>query len=110
MRNLWLGLALLPYLAAAGIDAWMHERGRLVPRLEQWLHGGLALSMSAFLLAVFTQRTAGALVALGIFAALLAWDELGFHRSIARSEKRVHIVSWIALAGFVAAWWALDAA
>jgi hypothetical protein len=108
MRNLWLGLALVPYLAAAGVDAWMHERGRRVPRLEQWLHAGLAIAMAAFLVAVFAGRPAVAFTALAAFLALLAWDELGFHGAIARSERRVHAVSWVALAGFVAAWWMVD--
>ena len=108
MRNLWLGLALVPYLAAAGVDAWMHERGRRVPRLEQWLHAGLAIGTAAFLVAVFAGRTTVAFAALGAFLALLAWDELGFHGAIARNERRVHAVSWVALAGFVAAWWVVD--
>ncbi len=108
MRNLWLGLALVPYLAVAGVDAWMHERGRKVPRLEQWLHAGLAIAMTAFLVAVFAARPTLAFAALGAFLALLAWDELGFHGGIARNERRVHAVSWVALAGFVAVWWLVD--
>ena len=24
MRNVWLGLSVLPYLAAVGADAWLH--------------------------------------------------------------------------------------
>jgi hypothetical protein len=110
MRNLWLGLALVPYLAAAGVDAWMHERGRRVPRVEQSIHAALAMAMAAFLWAVFTDRAAFALAALGCFALLVVWDELGYHGGIARSERRVHVVSWVALAGFVAAWCVVDAA
>ena len=45
MRNIWLGIALVPYFALAGVDFWMHERGRRVPRVEQWVHAGLALTM-----------------------------------------------------------------
>ena len=108
MRNLWLGLALLPYLAAAGADAWMHERGRHVPRVEQWLHAGLAATMAIFLAAVFAGRAPIALGALGAFSSLLLWDELGYHGEIARAERRLHMVSWLALAGFVAAWWFVD--
>jgi len=104
MRNVWLGVALVPYLAAAGADAWMHERGRRVPRLEQWAHAGLAAGMAAFLAAVFAGRPAVAMGALAVFAALVAWDELSFHKAIAAAERRVHLFSWIALAGFVAAW------
>jgi hypothetical protein len=109
MRNIWLGIALVPYLAVAGVDFWMHERGRRVPRAEQWVHAGLALTMAAFLAAVFAGRAAFALAALAVFVALLAWDELAFHGAIAASERRVHVVSWAALAGFVAAWWIVDA-
>src|SRR5687768_10718423 len=70
MRNLWLGLALVPYLALAGVDAWMHERGRRVSRVEQWLHAGLAITMAVFLTAVFAGRPAVAFAALGAFLAL----------------------------------------
>jgi len=108
MRNVWLGLALLPYLAVAGVDAWMHERGRRVPRLEQWLHAGLAVGMTIFLAAVFAGRPPVALAALGAFLVLLVWDELGFHGAIARNERRIHAISWAALAFFVAVWWTVD--
>ena len=108
MRNAWLGVALLPYLAAAGADAWMHERGRRVPRVEQWIHAGLAAAMAVFLGAVFAAAAPAALGALAIFLALLAWDETSFHREINRAERRVHFLSWIALAGFVAAWCVVD--
>jgi hypothetical protein len=108
MRNVWLGLALLPYLAAAGVDAWMHERGRRVPRAEQWLHAGLAAAMAIFLGAAFTRHAGAAAAALASFIGLLAWDELGFHKGIAPSERRVHVLSWVLLAGFVAAWWWVD--
>ena len=109
MRNLWLGLALVPYLAAAGVDAWMHERGRKVPRLEQWIHAGLAVAMAAFLLLVFRAAVMPALAALAVFVLLVAWDELAFHGGIARSERRVHMASWVALAVFVAVWGLIDA-
>ena len=108
MRNLWLGLALVPYLAAAGVDAWMHERARQVPRVEQWIHAGLALTLGTFLVAVFREVPPVAFAALAAFVALVAWDELAFHKAIARSERRVHVASWFALAGFVAAWWWVD--
>ena len=108
MRNVWLGLALLPYLAAAGVDAWMHERDRRVPRVEQLLHAALAITITVFLAAVFSAHAIAALIALAAFLAFLAWDELGFHQGIARVERRVHAISWILLAGFVAAWWWID--
>ena len=108
MRNAWLGLALLPYLAAAGVDAWMHERGRRVPRVEQWIHAGLAATMAVFLGAVFAAAMPAALAALAAFIALIAWDETAFHRTINPAERRVHRFSWLALAVFVVAWLALD--
>jgi hypothetical protein len=104
MRLLWLSLGLVPYLSLAGIDAWMHERHRRVPRIEQALHAGLAIAIGGFLTGVFTQRTALAAVALAAFIALLVADEAGFHRGIAARERRVHVASWIALAGFVLLW------
>ena len=110
MRNVWLGLALVPYLAAAGVDAWMHERGRRVPRVEQWIHAGLAVSMAMFLGAVFAGAALVAVAALAAFAGLLLWDETAFHGSIASSERRVHAASWAALAGFVVVWWIVDLA
>lgn len=108
MRNIWLGIALVPYVALAGVDFWMHERGRSVPRAEQWVHAGLALSMAAFLAAVFVGRPAFAGAALAAFLPMLAFDEVAFHKTIAASEKRVHITSWIALAGFLLAWLWID--
>lgn len=110
MRNTWLGVALVPYLAAAGVDAWMHERGRRVPRVEQWIHAGLAAAMAVFLGAVFAAAGPIALAALAAFVALVAWDEMAFHGAINRTERRVHVVSWIALAAFVATWCVLDLA
>ena len=110
MRNVWLGLALLPYLAVGGVDAWMHERGRRVPRVEQFAHAGLAVTMVVFLTAVFAARPPVALGALAAFLAFLAWDEIAFHGSIARTERRVHAVSWAALAAFVVVWGVVDLA
>jgi hypothetical protein len=110
MRNVWLGLALVPYLAAAGVDAWMHERGRRVPRAEQLAHAGLAATLVVFLTAVFVGKPVAAMVALAVFLAFLVWDEMAFHGSIGSAERRVHTVSWAALAAFVAAWGLLDLA
>jgi hypothetical protein len=110
MRSAWLGLALVPYLAAAAVDAWMHERGRRVPRVEQWIHAGLAATMAVFLGAVFAAAMPVALGALAGFLALLAWDETAFHRTINREERRVHVFSWLALAAFVAVWLVVDLA
>jgi hypothetical protein len=104
MRLVWLGVALLPYVILAGIDTWMHERSRRVPRVEQALHAGLALGLIVFLSAAFGARTTIALTALCVFAALAAADEFGFHRHLAAQERRVHFASYAAMLGFVATW------
>ena len=53
MRLLVLSVALAPYLGFIAIDAWMHEKARRVPTVEQWLHGGIALAIGSFFLMAF---------------------------------------------------------
>jgi hypothetical protein len=101
---LLLGAALVPYVALVGVDTWMHERARRVPRLEQVLHYGAGTLFLAFVIAVFRDATGFALVLLPLFVAVAAWDELGFHRMLDARERRVHFVSYAALALFVGAW------
>lgn len=108
LRSFWLALALAPYVSIAAIDAWMHERGREVPRHEQWVHAGLAITLTVFLAAVFVERVSVAMVGLAAFIAMLCIDEFGFHRGIAASERRIHLASWCALAGFVIVWRLID--
>lgn len=86
----------------------MHERARRVPPLEQWIHGGLAVSIILFFTLVFASRTLFAMGALACFIVLLTIDELRFHRGISAEERRIHIASWIALAGFVFVWYLVD--
>jgi hypothetical protein len=43
-------------------------------------------------------------VGLAVFVPLTVLDELGFHRAIARSERRVHLAAYAALAVFIAVW------
>jgi hypothetical protein len=104
MKHLFLGVALTPYLALAGIDMWMHDRARRVPEPEQAVHAGLAVTMMAFLVAVFADRLTAAVLALIAFLTLLVTDELGFHRGIDPRERRVHVASWLALGGFIVVW------
>lgn len=106
---LLLGTALVPYLALVSVDAWMHERARRVPRVEQGLHYTAAAVLIAFLVAVFRDAGGVALALLAVFAAITAWDEIGFHGPLAVRERRVHFVSYAALALFVGAWRVLDA-
>ncbi len=102
-RVLTLGAALLPYLALVSVDAWMHEKARRVPRLEQFLHAAAAVLFLAFVVAVF-RDSAAALALLLAFAACTAADEFGFHRHLSASERRVHFMAYFALAIFIAAW------
>jgi hypothetical protein len=103
-RILALGIGLLPYLGTAGIDTWMHERKRKVPRLEQAFHAALAITFTAFAIYVFLGRNVPAIAWLAAFIVCLFFDELGYHRGLAPSERRVHVISWGALLLFVAVW------
>jgi len=103
-RILALGLGLLPYLGTAGIDTWMHERARKVPVVEQLFHAGLAITFTAFVICVFLRREVSAIASLAAFAVCLVLDELGYHRGLARNERRVHVISWAALLLFIGVW------
>jgi len=108
MRVLWLALAFSPYFALACYDGWLHERARVVPRVEKALHAGLFVSLIAFMVLVVRARTAAALVTFGVFVVLILIDELGYHAPIALRERRVHWLADAALAGFVVFWLGLD--
>ena len=103
-RMLLLGAALVPYVTLVGVDTWMHERERRVPRLERVLHYTAGMLFLAFVVAVFRDAAGAALALLALFVAVAAWDELGFHRRLDARERRVHFVSYVALALFVGAW------
>jgi hypothetical protein len=105
VRLVWLGLALLPYATLAGIDTWLHERSRKVPRTEQALHAGAALSLLVFLGAAFGAMTTIAVCALCVFAAVASADEFGFHAHLAARERRVHFASYGALLVFILVWY-----
>jgi hypothetical protein len=104
MRSLWLGLALLPYGLLAGYDAWMHERARRVPPFEQLLHLGLGAALLAFLAGAFRGNSRLAEPSLAVFLVLLALDAFGYHAVLAAKERRVHALSYLAFALFVAVW------
>jgi hypothetical protein len=104
MRTVLLALALLPYASLALFDGWLHERSRRVPRVEQWLHAGAALSLIVFLVAAFRSHGALAIGALAVFAPIAAADEVGFHGHLAARERRLHFASYAALGVFVAVW------
>jgi len=103
-RTVWLVLGLLPYLGLISVDAWMHERARQVPKVERLIHYVSALVLIALLVGVFTERRTLAVIGLAVFVPLLVWDALGFHRTLARSERRVHLAAYLAFTVFVAVW------
>jgi len=104
LRPFLLGVALLPYLILAGIDAWLHEKSRRVPRVEQALHAGEAVSLFVFVGSAFGARTLLAASALGVFLVLAGADEFGFHGHLAARERRIHFAAYAALLLFVLVW------
>jgi len=103
-RMIWLTLGILPYLGLVGADTWMHEVARKVPRTERIIHWTLAPLLIGFLVAVFVGQRTIALGLLTVFIPLLAIDEFGFHRGLARNERRVHMAAYAALLGFIIVW------
>jgi hypothetical protein len=103
-RLIWLGLAALPYLALAGVDAWMHERARKVPALERAIHYVSAVALIGFIAGALRGQRSLAVSSLAVFVALLAFDEVGFHARIARSERRLHFAAYGALAFLIVVW------
>lgn len=108
MRLAWLALAFLPYFSLAAYDGWLHEKARVVPRVEQWLHAGLFVFLVAFIVFVARASTPAALTAFAIFAVILLIDELGYHAQLARHERRIHWLADAALGGFVVFWLCFD--
>jgi hypothetical protein len=104
LRLILLALGFLPYLALAGYDGWLHEKARVVPRVEKWLHAGLFVALSVFIALVVRERTMAALAAFAAFVALLLIDELGYHADLARHERRIHWLADFALGAFVVYW------
>jgi hypothetical protein len=103
-RMIWLGLGVIPYLGLVVVDAWMHERARKVPAIERITHYTSAIALLAFLAGAFSARRSLAVASLAVFIVLTAFDELGFHRHIARSERRVHFAAYASLIVFIAIW------
>lgn len=109
-RMALLGAALVPYIAMVSVDAWMHERARRVPRLEQVFHAAAAVLFLGFMIAVFRSTTTLALSLFAVFALCAACDELGFHRHLAARERRVHFMAYAALGVFLGVWLWTEAA
>ena len=104
MRLAWLALAFLPYFSLAAYDGWLHEKARVVPRVEKWLHAGLFVFLVAFIFFVIRAHTRPALIAFAVFTAFLLIDELGYHAPLARHERHIHWLADAALGGFVLFW------
>lgn len=103
-RIVWLAVGAIPYLGLVVVDAWMHERARKVPAVERVTHYLSAVALLAFLAGAFLAHRRLAVGSLAFFIVLIAFDELGFHKGISRSERRVHIAAYGSLAVFIAIW------
>jgi hypothetical protein len=103
-RIAWLAVGVIPYLGLVVVDAWMHERARKVPTVERITHYLSAIALIGFLAGAFWPHPLLATVSLAVFIPLIAFDELGFHRGISASERRVHFAAYASLAVFVAIW------
>jgi hypothetical protein len=104
MRLLVLSVALAPYLGFVAIDAWMHEKARRVPAVEQWLHAAIALAIGAFFVAAFLGANIVAGILLLLSLPLMATDEFGFHGHLSRRERLVHLAEGFSLIVFVLVW------
>jgi len=104
MRLLALCVALAPYLGFVAIDAWMHEKARRVPVVEQWLHAAILLTLGSFFVAAFVGADAIAATALVLSLPLMAADELGYHGHLSRRERLVHLAEGLSLVLFVGVW------
>jgi hypothetical protein len=101
--------SLLPYLALAGYDGWLHEKARKVPRAEQALHAAIALSLVALCAGLFLDFARWVLPALAAFVLAAAVDELGFHAPLERRERRLHHAAYACFALFAAVAWQFGA-
>ena len=102
----WMAAALVPYLALAAWDGWLHEKARRVPRTEQVLHACTLVSGVVLVGALFLARAAVADSALAVFLVATVWDAAGFHAPLDPRERRVHAAAYACFAAFlaVAAW------
>jgi hypothetical protein len=98
-----MGVALVPFLVFAYRDNVLHFRARKVPLLENALHVALGFVLFFLIGSAFMGRMGRMLVGLGIFCALGAIDELGYHRAsaIPTEEHDVHAKQHFALFVFV---------
>ena len=99
--KIMLAAALCPYLGLALYDGWLHEKARRVPMPEQVFHATIALSLSALLFGLFTDRPLVARLALAVFVVAALIDEFRFHGPLAQFERRLHFLAYTCFAGFI---------
>lgn len=104
VRILWMAITLLPYAMLAGVDTWMHEKSRRVPKVEKILHALAGVLLIGFIVCVFGGFDVAGIAAFVAFAIVASADEFGFHRHLSTRERKVHFASYAALAIFVMAW------
>ena len=104
MRLLALSLAVAPYLGFVAVDAWMHEKARRVPTVEQCLHIAIVVALGAFFIAAFVGANTYAMALLALSLPLMAADELGFHAHLSRRERLVHLAEGLSLIVFISVW------
>jgi hypothetical protein len=95
-------LSMLPYLSLAMYDSWLHERARRVPMAEQLFHGMLFLSFLTLIAGLFLDHPRWVLPAVIVFGFAVLGDEIGFHGTLARRERRLHFAAYTCFAGFIA--------
>lgn len=104
MRITLLTLAALPYFLFVGIDAWYHEKKRLVPVREKWLHVGTAVLLIPFFFFAFTNSINKAYIFLVPALVFMVLDETIYHRHLSSREKRIHLFAGIGLLIFLGTW------
>lgn len=101
-QKVTLLVSMLPYLCLAVYDGHLHKEARRVPPIEQGLHGVLLVSVLSVAWGLFLDRSSLVLPAIAIFGLAGLADELGFHGTLPRHERRLHFAAYACFAGFIA--------
>jgi hypothetical protein len=94
-------LSMVPYLCLALYDGFLHQRARSVSLPEIVSHLVLTLSLASLCAGLFFDYSMLILPALVIFGMAALVDELGFHRTLPKLERRLHFAAYACFAGFV---------
>jgi len=94
-------LSMVPYLCLALYDSFLHERSRDVPFPEVVSHVLLTLSLASLSAGLFFDYSKLILPALVVFLIAALVDELRFHRTLPKLERRLHFAAYSCFAGFV---------